>query len=149
MTHFGETEDWLHFKNAVGMQFSVRRFCEEYPDFTPHLNVEGDDIVLPKNLVTTIELAEVFANESSDDNKIIVAIKSGKIQVRSTGTNGAYLETKKTNYSGSKRSFKIAPKLLADITERFNDCILGDDKLKVDGGSFQYISALDVVSKDE
>lgn len=144
MTEISETQAWLHFRNSAGLVLSCRRYVEDYPDLTPLLEVKGAAAVLPKGLAEAADRAEVFSGEDDDNNKVTVELRTGKCRIRGEGANGWYSETKPLKYSGVDLKFRIAPKLLAEIVRRHNECELNIGKLKVDGGKFVYVSCLGV-----
>jgi len=142
MTAFAETDSWIHFKNPTGMILSCRRDVQEYDSLGSILACEGEPITLPKGLADAAERAEVFSAENADENEVLVSIKDGKLRVTGEGVSGWFAETKKVKYTGAPIQFKVGPKLLADVTRRYNDCIITSDRIKVDGGKFAYVVAL-------
>lgn len=148
MTKFSETESWIHFKNPSGLILSCRRHIQDFHDLGPILKFSGVKTVLPKGLAEAIESAEIFSSENTDDNKVIVDLKNGKLRLRGEGVMGWYSEPKKVQYEGPALKFKIAPNLLKELTKRYNECEIGEDKLKVDGGRFVYVACLSVDSAE-
>jgi len=147
MTEFSETENWLHFRNPAGLVLSCRRYVEDFPDLANLLEVKGDKITLPKGLEAAADKAEVFSSESMDNNQLHIDLKPGKLKVRGEGNSGWYTENKKTNYKGKNISFTIAPKMLQEIVKRYNDAVITEGRLMVDGGKFTYVTCLGAVSE--
>lgn len=149
VTRMSETESWVHFKNRTGLVISCRRYVEDYPDLAAFLAVKGKKTKLPKGLAEATEKAEIFSSENVENNQVSVTLKSGKLHLRGQGVSGWYSETKNINYDGEPLSFMIAPKLLAEITKRHNECEITQDRLKVDGGNFSYVTVLGKVEEKE
>jgi hypothetical protein len=148
-----ETPTWMHFKNKQGLILSCRRYIEDYPvgQLTKYLKVEGTPTQLPKGLADATERADVFSSENTDSNLIQVELRRGRLRIRGEGVSGYYTESKKLRYKGEALDFLIAPKLLAEITRRHNECEVTEDRIKVNGGKFTYVSWLSKVgdTKDE
>ncbi len=149
ITKFSETDNWLHFKNPNGLILSCQRYLEEYPDMKKALKVEGTSISLPKGLKEAAEKASIFSSENTDENQIAVSIKQTKLRITGNGPSGWYRETKKVSYKGQPMSFTISPKLLIHLTQKYNDCMLSGEKLKVNGENFSYVTTLGVKGKSK
>lgn len=142
MTEFSESDAWIHFRNPTGLVLSCRRDAQEYEDLSAYLETEGEPLVLPKGLAAAAGAAEVFSAENADETDVRVKIEPGMIRVIGEGITGDYNERKKLKYKGSPMEFCISPKLLADLTTRYNDCQITEEALRVDGGKFIYVVAL-------
>lgn len=149
MTEFGETETWTHFRNPTGVILACRRYPDEFDDVSGFLNVTGKKVILPKRLADSVELAEVFSSENADANMVKVILKPGKLIVKSEGVTGWFSEPMKVTYKGPILKFMIPPKLLAEITQRHNECEMTKNRLKVDGGSFVYVACLEPATANE
>ncbi len=149
MTEFAETETWIHFRNPTGLMLSCRRFIEEFPNLSPILKVEGEPTTLPKGLADAADKAEVFSKENADDNQVMVELRPGKLRIKGTGTSGWYSEVKKLKYNGKAISFQISPRLLMELTKRHNECLVSEERLKVDGGKWVYVSCLGKVEEKD
>lgn len=149
MTDFAETDNWIHFRSSTGLIISCRRDTQEYESLDQILEVSGEKITLPKGVAEAADRAETFSAENADENEVTVSIRPGKFKVLGEGVSGWYYETKKIKYKGNPISFRISPKLLIEITKRYNDCIIGQGRLRVDGGKFVYVAALGAESNGE
>lgn len=147
VTQFSEGKNWIHFKNEMGLVISCRQYLEDFPDMSSILDVQGEPITLPKGLKDAAEKAEIFSSENTENNQITISIKSGQIILKGVGNSGWYKEKRKTTYKGEPFSFTIAPKLLAEITSRHNECEIAPTRLKVDGGKFVYVTCLGEVDE--
>lgn len=139
---FALTPGWVHFK-APGLVLSCRRYHDEYPDMTPFFKVNGSPAQLPKALVEAAERASIFTKENPDNDHVLVELRPGRLRLKGTGVYGWYSETKKLpDYDGAALGFRISPKLLADLVQKHDRCVLAADKLKVNGGKYMYVTAL-------
>jgi len=136
------TSAWIHFKNQTGLIYSCRRYMEEYPPLEALLKVEGHKIIVPKGLAESTDRAAVFAEDKEGDPLVKVSLKDGMIRIRGEGLTGWYKEVRKTTYKGPPMAFVIAPELLKHISEKYSDARISKDKLKVEGGTWQYVTVL-------
>lgn len=141
VTEFSETASWLHFRNDR-VQLSCRRFLEDYPDLKPYLDVQGQQAKLPKGLQEAVERADVFSQENADYNFVGVELSPGWLKLRGEGASGWYTEKKKIDYAGRTFSFMISPKILSELAKKYNTCEVSEDKLKVNGGKWKYVTVL-------
>lgn len=144
LTRFAVTEKWVHFKNKEGLRIACRKANDlEYPDVSEVLNIENAHTSpLPKGMGEICERAEVFSADNPDDNLIKVQFVTGRVKITGRGTKGTYEESRKISYKGEGVSFYITPKLLGDLTSRYDECELSPEKLKVSDGRFTYITVL-------
>lgn len=138
-TEWSETEGWLHFRSPNGLELSCRRYIDDYPDLSPVLTVEGEKAKLPKGLAEACDKAGVFSGENADMNNVTIQLGAGKLIVRGEGASGWYSETRKADYHGESMTFSASPAVLADLVKRHTECTIGDGKLLVDAGSYQYV----------
>jgi len=142
VTHFSETEKWIHFANQNGLVISCRRYIEEYPDLSEFLTCEGPSIALPKGLTEAADRARIFSKDSTEGDRVLVELKSGEVTITGEGTHGKYQEDRKASYTGPDLGFMISPDLLTDLVKRYSECVVSPDRLKVDGGSYVYVACL-------
>lgn len=146
ITHIAEGDVWVHFKDGKGLRIACRATRDEdYPDIASFMNVKGQKARLPKTLTDATARAEVFLDSSKDDRMVSVSLEEGTITVRGQGGLGWYREVKKLSYKGPSMKFNISAKLLAQITEDYNDCLISQDRLLVESGRFKWVTSL----KDE
>jgi hypothetical protein len=138
------TASWIHFRNQAGLIFSCRRYSEDYPDLEKITLVKGHTITIPKGMVEASDRAAVFATDKSGDPLVEVSLSSGAIRIRGEGLSGWYREAKSVNYEGPSMAFLIAPDLLKHISEKYQEAIIGQNKLKVSGGHWDYITVLGI-----
>jgi len=146
VTQFSETENWLHFRNKDGLIVSIRRYFEDtYPSdrITQIIKFSGTKIILPKGLGEATDRASIFSEENAEDDcQVLVTLQPGKIRVRGQGVSGWYTETKKLRYKGPALDFCIQPRLLAELTRKYEQCEITNDRLKVNGGAWSYVTCL-------
>jgi len=148
-TEMSATKNWMHFRNPAGLVLSCRRYVEEYHDVDDFLDVEGTKTVLPKGIEEAVDLATVFSSDNADTNLLLIRIKSGRMRIEGHGKSGSYREDKKVNYDGPSMEFYIAPDLFLTISKRAAECIIGEGKLKVVTGKFEYVTPTTVVKEEE
>jgi DNA polymerase III sliding clamp (beta) subunit (PCNA family) len=144
VTEFCETENWIHFRNKRGLIVSCRRYIDKYPvdGINNLLKTKGSKLVLPKGLIEAAERADVFSSENADNNQVQIILKPSKLKIRGEGVSGWYEERKKLRYQGPALDFRISPSLLIELTRRHNECEIAEDRLKVDGGNWVYVTVL-------
>lgn len=152
MTKFGVTKSWLHFKNPGGLVLSCRTYLsEDYPteEITKWLATKGTPTQLPKGLKEVIDRASVFTSKNSEEEEkmLTVHLEKGKLRIVGRGVSGWYKEKKKMKYDGEEMSFSIAPQLLSDLSQKYSECEVSSNKLKVEGGKFTYITVLHPIKK--
>jgi len=142
MTHFAETEVWIHFKNPSGIELACKRNTDKYPKLEAYLEATGTPTILPKGIAEAANFTETFSKEVKDHNLVVVTLKPGRMVIKGTGVSGWASEPKKVKYNGPPIAFSIAPSLLAEITKKHTECQISKDHLRVDGGKWTYISCL-------
>ncbi len=150
MSEFGESKSWIHFRNDSGLVYSCRYFVEKFFDVTPLLKFDkGVNVTLPKSLGEACERAEIFSGDNVDKNYVTVDLRPGKMRIRGESMSGKRTERERLNYDGPAMSFKMSPKLLARITQKYNECSINIPKLKIDGnGKFTYVTVLSKIEDD-
>lgn len=150
MDQFTETQSWMHFRNkGTKMVFSCRRYIEEFPDLSDFLHVEGSQLQLPKGIGDAVDKAEIFSSENNEKNEVKVEIRKGVMRMKGEGPSGWYQEIKKLRYSGKALEFYISPKLLVQIANRANECIVSEDRLKIEAGNAIYVASLGLPNETE
>lgn len=143
MTEFSETKKWIHFRNAIGLILSCRRYVEEFPSIGKVLKVKGVPVVLPKGLKDAAEKAEIFSAESAEDSSVSIHLKKNKLRIKGVGASGFYEEIKRVKYDGKDLRFRIPPKLLIEVIQRHTNCQITKGQLKIKMGKLTYVTALD------
>jgi len=142
MTDFSSTESWIHFRNKQGLIISCRKFVEDYPEIGSILEVKGRNLSLPKGLKEASEKAAVFSEENTDDNRVAISIETNKLEIKGTGASGWFKEKKQIKYEGKPLKFTIEPGLLSQLVQKYNDCQVAKNRLKITFDKFEYITVL-------
>lgn len=142
MDEIALTKSWIHFRNQQGLIFSCRRYTEDYPNLDKLIAFKGHNIVIPKGLAEASDRAAIFAADKAGDPLVKVSLKEGVIRILGEGLSGWYKEVKKVAYDGPPMEFVIAPELLKHISEKYSDAQLSENKLKVEGGGWRYVTVL-------
>lgn len=149
MKEFSQTESWIHFRNKSGLVLSCRKFLDDFLDLNGLFEVNGRKMTLPKGLKEAAERAQVFSSSNPDDDDVLVQLKPGKLRVKGQSVKGWHWDAMKTTYKGPPMEFTISPEMLSEISARYNECEVSENRLKVEGSSWVYISALGVTEDEE
>lgn len=142
VTEFGETKNWVSFRNPEGLVYSCRRFVDNYPSLEQALKVDGVPLNLPGGLEEAVDRAKIFSSEDGDDDRVEVQLRKGKMIISGEGYSGRYKELKRVQYDGPSMEFLISPRILLEISSRTTLCKVSENRLKIDGGTFTYVTAL-------
>lgn len=146
ITEFALSEGWLHFReNQDGLQFSCRTYSSEYPDVAPFLEIDGEEIAFPKEIVGVMDRAEAFATGTSlEDEVATVTLKKGKIVVRGEAADGTtwYQESCKVDYDDEEIQFQISPSTIKEVVPITNTTTLGDNAIWFEGDFFVHVGCL-------
>ena len=139
----GKEDAWVHFRCKGGVVFSCRRVVGEYPDLTKLLKVEGETLTLkPKATKAALHRAQVFsATEFSQDEKVLVRMKEGVLQIRSKGPQGWFKET--VGAKGPDCLFHINPSFFTHALDLGCELIVTKDRIKLQGDSFVHVVCLE------
>lgn len=146
------TKSWVHFKNPAGLQFSCRRYREDYHKLDPILEMkDSHKITIPRGLGEATDRASVFAADKAGDPlvKVVLDGTKGMLRVVGEGLTGWYREAKKVSYKGPRLVFVVAPALLKRVSDDYTDAEINQNKLRVDGGSWTYVTVLGRQSSKE
>lgn len=144
MHKMSETDQWVHFKNPAGLIYSIRRFVDEYQDLGSAFAVKGREVVLPKAAEAAADLCSIFSSEDRDDDKVLVDLSPGRMRVTGRGTAGWARQDLEMAYKGEPVQFRISPKLLTTIVQKYAECEISHDltKLRASGEKWAYVSSL-------
>lgn len=147
MNAIAETASWLHFRNASGLVMSCRKWAEAYPDFTCLMDWEGVQTVLPGGLAEMAAKAEIFSSDNFEGNHVQISLLPNQLRIKGKGPTGWYEERCPIKYDGTPLEFLIAPKLLASLTGKSQECEVTEGKLRINTGKATYIACL-LVAED-
>jgi len=144
MSEVAETKNFIHFRNPDGLVISCRRYTDEFNDLDDAIIVDdGVTTELPKGLADAADKAAIFSSSGEDDN-VLVKIETGMVTISSKGASGWYKEKRKIKYSGKEITFRMAPKVMADVVKKHDEFIISDSKLKVEDKRFTYVTCLNL-----
>jgi len=139
------TDNWIHFRNEIGLVTSVRIVLDEYPDLSELLEVEGVEVAFPKGLIEAVDKAELFASENFDGDHITIKLTENKIRLEGRGPSGWYAKQMKGTYDGDPLEFLIVGSVFAEILKRSKTCIINEGRMKVDGGTYTFVACTSIV----
>ncbi len=140
-------DEWAHFQTKEGTILSCRIFNDTFPDIDNMklLDVDGFELTLPKNLGQVIERVSVFIDKQKGELElpdIQIRIADKIFRAKSKGEYGWIEEKTKINYKGEPLNFSTNPVFLKDIVSLTRKCIVGDNKMKFEGGNWVHVLAL-------
>jgi DNA polymerase III sliding clamp (beta) subunit (PCNA family) len=136
-------EGWVHFQTEESTVISCRIFEEKYPNTSPHLKVEGVQLILPQSIDEVLDRAAVFAKRDHVlDESLQITIKNKRLTIRADSDTGWFEEEINMRYDGDPISFFITPYLLKGILAETSACILSEKRIKFEGQDWQYIAVL-------
>lgn len=154
MTEVADTENWVHFRNPAQVTMSCRKWFDEFEDLTSYPDFEGDHLVLPKGIADAARRAGVYSTENKDDPSVTVELRPASaknpplLKVTGRSDNGPEFEQYlAVAYAGPPFVFCIVPDLLQEIVKRHTECRITEDRLKVDGGKWVYVTSLGVAEE--
>lgn len=143
MIEVGETTNWIHFRSSSDLILSCRRYGEEdFPDYGPVIDFDGEVISLPKSLVEVIERAEIVSKEVKDRNYVTVTLDDGLVTVSGEGLSGDYEEERPVRYDGPRICFVCPPRVLADIIQKHAECKVTKDRVRAESPDYVYLAHL-------
>lgn len=145
-THYSITANnqWIHFINAVGTEFSCRLVADKFPDLSPFLlHKYTCKFEFNENTIEILDRACVFLTDKTMHPVVTIKADNGSMIITSKSNKGWFEEM--TRIAGSKAAFEfiIDPQVLKDMLPSLKNCELNDDKsiLKFEGDNFIYCCA--------
>jgi DNA polymerase III sliding clamp (beta) subunit (PCNA family) len=130
---------WIHFCNAQDVVFSCRRVEVDFPNVSPLMEVEGDKVELPKELISAIDKAGILAvSEFDHDRYITVELKKNKLNVKGEGQLGWVSEEIPIKYKGAAHKIKVHPDHFIDILQHLKQMVIGENTLLFEGEGFKH-----------
>lgn len=134
---------WIHFKNEDGTVLSCRVINEDFVDTSEHLKdgKNGVEVEFPKELISTLETAEIFA----ENYLVKITISKKKLIVTSQGQLASFKEELDIANKVEPFAFQITPYLLKDILKQVSFCTIYNDRLIFRGENWKYMTELSIV----
>jgi len=139
---FAKAFNWIHFDNSDEIVFSCRMMDGEYPDISKLFDVEGEELVIPKELKDVLARTEILASDTEVGKKIMITLSKGKMTCRGESIAGWVTETINAKYAGKKMSFEVDPLHLSQILDHADIAKVSDSKIRFDGEKFIHVIAL-------
>lgn len=137
-----ETDNWIHWKTYTGLQISVRKYLEEYPDLSPLFKAEAQGTLrLPPSLIDALQKASIFLADTGTGKQAVLKLKTNKIMIRGQNEHGFYEEIRDITYDGPAVTFGINPKYVQTLLKHDYPCHLTEGSLRIRGDSFAYITS--------
>jgi len=136
-------EEWVHFKNEAGTVLSCRVLNDEFPDVDEYLKEgkKGIKVEFPKDLIASLDTAEIFA----EDSMVKITIKKKKLTVSSGGHIATFKEDLDLSSKAEPFAFQITPYLLKDILKQIQFCTIYKDRLIFKSEDWKYMTELSIV----
>ena len=143
ITEIAEGESWIHFKTKNKAVISCRVFEDAYPDTSSLMNIKGEEVSFPKEILDILDRAGVFSKrEHSLDEIIAIKITGGKLYIHSESDSGWYNEYARIKHKGKDIEFKITPYLFRDILNETTTGFIEENRLSFQGKNWKYITML-------
>jgi DNA polymerase III sliding clamp (beta) subunit (PCNA family) len=144
-THFAVAQGWVHFKNTDSVICSARvlEIEQKFPDISSVMNVEGEVMKFPSNIIDSIESAEVFGKATYElASRVDFTFKKGALIIESSGDFGWYKETIRTDYDGDDMEFGITPSLFKYILQQKQTFVHTGRALLFSTDNWKYLTML-------
>lgn len=142
-TKVAKGNGWIHFKNEDGTVLSCRIINESYMDISEYLKdgKNGVELEFPKELISTLETAEIFA----ESFLVKLTITKKKLIVSSQGQLASFKEELDLVNKVEPFAFQITPYLLKDILKQIPFCTIYKNRLIFKGEMWKYMTELNIV----
>jgi DNA polymerase III sliding clamp (beta) subunit (PCNA family) len=140
-------DGWVHFRTEAGTILSARTIDHEeykFPDLDDFLSVEGEDLMLPQEMVTDmLSRAGVFSQKDFDsDEEVTLVLEPGKVTVKAQGKIGWLEETGRIKYDGEQREVVINPQFLIEILAHLEETTVSENAMLFTGDNFMHAISL-------
>lgn len=142
ITEQASGEGWRHFRTEDGTVFSCRILEDQYPDIDGKgiLNVTGEAVEFPKNMMEILDRAGVFAKRDHySEEEVSVTLGNKKIVVEGKSDSGWFKEVSNIRYTGEAKSIIVHPDFLKDMLARIQSCVIGSNSMKFEGEGWQHV----------
>ena len=120
----------------------IEYFEEEQLDSI--LEVEGEKLVLPKNLIKALDRASVMEARTAGEGEgeVQVYLKKGVLRIKTQKEEGWYEEKKKIEYAGRELQFYINPNLLKELLAKSREVVVSEQKMKYEKDNVHFVAYL-------
>jgi hypothetical protein len=142
ITQVNLQKNWIHFKTEDGVIFSARVMEDTYPDVLEHFDVQGTELMLPKELKALVESVVFMAEGQIDlDKRVEVIVEKDKIKCKAEKTVGKiedYVEFE----SDKEFHFFINPFFLSQVLDKATTMIATDNVAYFQSENFEHVISL-------
>ena len=147
-TEAGVTQGWLHYRNEEGAVFSCRTLIisgeETFPNVSKALAVEGVTVVFPKDLRAGVSKCRDVFDAKEVLPSVMIEAKKGKLQISAKGPHATVKERYAVTFK-DELSFRIHPDMLDDALKASASCIVGERRLRLDGGKEGWVHVVSLI----
>lgn len=139
-----ETDGWVWFRNGDGAAFACRRHqTEDWATLDQFMDdSSGEAAALPTGLGPAAMRAQVFSSENVESDLVRLDLVEGKVKITGVSSAGEFAEIKQVEYTGPPVSFRCSPKLLAKLTEKYSECNITENSIRVVVGRLTFVVSL-------
>jgi len=143
MKEYRVEKGWVHFRNEERTILSSRVLEEDYVDITPHLNVEGEKVILPRTILEALDRVHVFAKRRRVIDESVEVESVNRRLILRASSDGSWVEEEiNFAYDGAGFKFVVVPSLLKDVLTESLECVVSQNRLKFRGEGWEYVVAL-------
>lgn len=139
LVEYAITDACAHYRDANGVVFTHRLVADVYPNVEAVFDIEGKEIVLPKELAGALTRAHAVL--SKDEDKATIEIKEGSIKVTTEGV-GKWFEEKIDHPHKEHLKFNVNPEYMAQILEFSTNSVVGENALMFHAPGFRHLVCL-------
>lgn len=142
VTEYSVNNGVAHFKNDDDVYFVTRLGQEEFPEYKAFLEVEGDTVELPANIIEMVETAAITTESIIDiDKSIVMEAMDGTLSISSQNDVGKILVDSEIDYKDEFRVV-INPLFVKDILNITRNITVGENRVLFELKNFRHIVAL-------
>lgn len=146
-THSDVSENWAHFKNKAGAEFSCRTVASTFPDILKFMERETKYTVeFPEDTATTLERASIFLSDES--RYVHVDVSGSSLLIKAKNAGGWFEEKLRTKCDGEPVEFMINPVFLRDMLPHLKKVSIDADRsiLRFEGDKFTHVCAATTIT---
>lgn len=141
-TEIGQDDCRVYLRNG-DRYAAAAKYEGRYPELDRLMDArDGREILLPAEVGEAAGRVAAFL--VGEERPVLSAdISDGKIIIGCRGESGQWYEEKVEMACEEAVKFRVAPELLAEVVRRGGRCVVSEDVLAVDDGTFRYVTALE------
>lgn len=142
-TEIGQDDRRVYLRNGK-RHAATARYEGRYPELDRLMDArDGREILLPAEVGEAAGRVAAFLGGMDEERPVLsVAVGDGAAIIGCRGPSGWY-EEKVEMACEEAVKFRVAPALLAEVVRRGGRCVVSEDVLAVDDGTFRYVTALE------